>query len=403
MSDLDEFRLRARAWLAAQRPPLDMSWGVGSDSVAVFNSLPVAEEAELIRAACEWQRLKFDAGFGALMAAEADGGAGLDQSYERAFRDEEALIATPPTDEILAVTVELVAPTIVRHGSAFLREKYVRALLRADILCCQLFSEPGAGSDLASLTTSAVIDGDYWVVNGQKVWSSGASHSSLGLLIARTERTYPPHRGLTAFLVPMDTAGIEVRPIRQMTGGHSFNEVFLTDLRIPDNHRLGEVGEGWPVALTTLQYERERTAMTGVYGMRRTFRRILELVEHYDCARDPLVGQQVVRLYAKVTGLELLAARVQESLAAGEPPGAEGSTAKLLWTQALREVDALVEEVLGPELTADSGAWGTFSWSQHVLGSPGYRIAGGTDEIQRGIIAERVLGMPREPKLMVTP
>ena len=241
-------------------------WGVGSDDVSVFHALSFDDERALLERAMRWQQVKFDAGYGAITWPVECGGAALPAAYERAFAEEEAAFETPPGHETFSVTVQLIAPTINIIGTDEQRERFVRRFVRAEELCCQLFSEPGAGSDLASLATQAVREDDEWIINGQKVWSSGAQFSAWGELIARTDPDVPKHAGLTAFLVPLDLPGVEVRPIRQLSGGSSFNEVFLTDVRVPDSLRLGAVGEGWTVALTTLGFERGAGAVRSVGG-----------------------------------------------------------------------------------------------------------------------------------------
>lgn len=238
MSDVPDvagFAEAARAWLAANARPrtaVATEWGSGSDDVSVFHDLTEAEERALLDRLMEWQRRKFDAGYGAITWPVEHGGAGLPIAYEQAFVAEEAGYESPPGHETFSVTTRLVAPTIRMFGTPEQRARLIRPLLRTEELCCQLFSEPGAGSDLAGLATRAIRDGGEWVVTGQKVWSSGARFSAWGLLICRTDPELSKHAGLTAFMVPMNAAGVEVRPIRQMTGGASFNEVFLDDVRI---------------------------------------------------------------------------------------------------------------------------------------------------------------------------
>ena len=397
-----EYRASARAWLEAHLRPREtgagdehLRWGVGSDDVSVFHDLSDDEEGDLLQRAMSWQQQKCDAGYGAIAWAKEYGGAGLPAEYERIFQEEEAAFETPQLHETFSVTVKLMAPTIKIYGTDHQRQRFVKRFLRADELCCQLFSEPSAGSDLAGLGTRAVLDGDEWVVDGQKVWSSGARFSAWGLLIARTDPDAPKHAGMTAFLVPLDRPGIEVRAIRQMSGGSSFNEVFLTGVRIHDELRLGAVGDGWKVALTTLGFERGATE-EGVGG---GWSRALGLARWLGVTDDPLVRDRLADLYINHTITELIRRRCAEVAARGEPPGAEGSIGKLRWSQDLARTSHVVSRLLGPRLTADTGEWGTYAWTAHVLGAPGYRIAGGSDEIQRNIIGERVLGLPAEPRV----
>ena len=196
----------------------------------------------------------------------------------------------------------------------------------------------------------------------------------------------------------MDAPGVEVRPIRQMTGGESFNEVYLTDVFVGDDARLGAEGEGWTVTLTTLRFEREHSATLGGGGLAEVLEKVSALVAHEGKQDDPLVQVALGELYERVRMVQLIAVRVQESMELGEAPGPEGSMGKLLWSQVLTQIGDFLSDLLGPRLVADTGEWGTYAWAQHVLGAPGFRIAGGSDEIQRTIIGERVLGLPREPR-----
>jgi alkylation response protein AidB-like acyl-CoA dehydrogenase len=399
---VDEFRAEATAWLkrhAEPRAATAAAWGSGSDDVSVFHDLGDDEERALLDRLMEWQRAKFDAGYGAITWPEAHGGAGLSSDHLDAFLDEEAAFATPPSHETFSVTNRLVAPTIAAFGTAEQQERFIRPFLRTELLCCQLFSEPGAGSDLAGLSTAAVRNGDEWVINGQKVWSSGARFSAWGLLICRTDPSAAKHAGLTAFLLPIDNAGVEVRPIRQMTGGATFNEVFLTDVGVPDALRLGDAGDGWNVALTTLAFERATSGSARGSEVGGSWMQVRALAEWAGATADPVMRQRLATLYTLDRIRVLNGERVAATSVPGGPPGPLHSTAKLQWTQWLAAVSDVVSGLLGPALLADTGAWGTYAWSKHVLGAPGYRIAGGSDEIQRNIIGERVLGLPPEPRL----
>jgi alkylation response protein AidB-like acyl-CoA dehydrogenase len=404
LPDLDTWRKTARLWLeehAERRPggrPADRPWGEGSESVAVFHNLSFEDEAAILRANQAWQQAKDDAGWVAVDWPAEWGGAGLPAAYARAFAEEEAAFVTPPGSELFSVTVRLIAPTVATFGTAAQKARFLRPLRRAEQLACQLFSEPGAGSDLAALSCRAVRDGNEWVVNGQKVWTSGAPHAAYGELIARTDGGAPKHKGMTAFLVPLDLPGTEIRPIRQMTGGSSFSEVFFSDVRLPDGLRLGDVGDGWRVALTTLGFERSHSGAS----RRRpggTFEQLAAAARHFGRAGEPPVRQGLADLYIGATLLRLNAERVAAAARAGHAPGPEGSIGKLAWTQHMARMTAVASVILGPRLAADTGEWGAYAWNEHVLGAPGYRIAGGSDEIQRTIIGERVLGLPAEPRL----
>jgi alkylation response protein AidB-like acyl-CoA dehydrogenase len=343
-----------------------------------------------------WQQEKCDVGYGAISWPEEYGGAGLTVAHEQAYDEAEAGFAVPEGHETFAVTTHLVAPTIRIFGTSLQRSRFVRRFLRAEELCCQLFSEPSAGSDLAGLATRAVRDGGDWVLDGQKVWSSGAQFAGWGELIARTDPDVPKHAGMTAFLVPLDAPGVQIRPIRQMSGGSSFNEVFLTGVRVPDDLRLGPVGQGWKVALTTLGFERGGSGNRGVGG---SWERLLGLARWLGRTGDPVVRQRLASVYIHQQVRQMNAARIAAATAAGQPPGPEGSIGKLLWVNGMTEIGQVAASLLGPRLIADTGEWGTYAWNDHVLGGPGYRIAGGSDEIQRTIIAERVLGLPGDVRV----
>ena len=419
-SELEDFRRRARGWLAQQAVPryragrrdtgsgdggpddagagLTAGDGQRSDDVSVFHNLSFAEEQALIERVTAWQRQKFDAGFGAIDWPTEHGGAGLGRDFVEAFAAEEERYSIPGPHELVSVTVGLIAPTIRLVGTPEQRELLMRAFLRCDSLCCQLFSEPGAGSDLAALATRAVRDGDEWVVNGQKVWSSGAQFAEWGMLLTRTDPDVPKHAGITAFLLRLDSPGVTVRPLRQMSGGTSFNEVFLDDVCIPDSLRLGEVGAGWKVALTTLGFEREASG-GGHARVGGGWRELVGLARALGRLGDPLVRQRLADVYISERLAEVAALRETQDRRAGRAPGPEGSLRKLHWVNGMALASRAAELLLGPRLAADTGEWGTFAWTSHVLGAPGYRIAGGSDEIQRNIIAERILGLPGEVRV----
>ncbi|HEV2362085.1 MAG TPA: acyl-CoA dehydrogenase family protein, partial [Acidimicrobiales bacterium] len=284
------------------------------------------------------------------------------------------------------------------HATDPVKDRYLRPLYRGDIIACQLFSEPGSGSDLASLQTKAVRDGDEWRITGQKVWTSGAQYSDIGEIICRTNPDVEKHRGLTGFVIDMHAPGVEVRPLRQMTGGASFNEVFFEDVRVPADHLLGDVDGGWTVALTTLM--NERAAIGGGGGGVSTGGSLLDRLT--DAARrfgrddDPLVRQQLADTYMHLAVAKYTNDRALAKIKAGELPGPELSIAKLCLTQNLQRLAESAAAVLGPQLIADTGTPGTYSWSKFVLGVPGMRVAGGTDEVMRNIIGERVLGLPKD-------
>ncbi len=396
---LDRFVAEAGAWLDhnAKRRVLDVdrAWGVGHFDASVFHDLSEEKEVALLQDLMAWQQVKFDAGYGAIDWPGEFGGAGLTRDHERAFSVLELEYETPTPHETFSVTRDLVAPTIREFGTPAQRRRFLRRFVRTEDLCCQLFSEPEAGSDLAGLRSRAEHDDRGWVINGQKVWSSGARFATWGELVCRTDPDASKHAGLTAFVVPMDSPGITIRPIRQMSGGTSFNEVFFDDVRIPDSLRLGEVGAGWSVALATLAFERSSSGHNrGVGG---SWPQVLGLVRALGRGDEPIARQRLAQLYSADRIRGFATQRVDEE-SDGDARGALGSLGKLQWTEWLMAVSDTVSDLLGPLLTADTGRWGTYGWGEHVLGAPGYRIAGGSDEIQRNIIGERVLGLPAEPR-----
>jgi len=398
---VDDFVAEARAWFqanAAPRVTAGTADGDGQFDVSVFSDMSFADERDHILRIAEWVQRKATRGYHAVDWPLEYGGLGLSRAHARALGRVEREFESPGRHELVSVTVGLIAPTIQALGSAELQQRFIAPLRRADILCCQLFSEPGAGSDLAGLSCRAVRDGDEWVINGQKVWSSGAQFSQWGELIARTDPSVVKHKGLTAFMLPLDIPGVEVRPIKQMSGGSSFCEVFFTDVRIPDELRLGEVGDGWKVATTTLSFERDHSE-SGAEGSASggSWKQLLATARQMGVSNDPVMRDKLMKVYIH-SRIESLTNRRAADLARSGMPGPEGSLGKLLWTEGMTLVSDVVSDVLGARLTADSGEWGTFAWNEHVLGAPGYRIAGGSDEVQRNIIGERVLGLPREPR-----
>lgn len=408
LPSLEDFTRDAKTWLeenaeyrTSGTDEKDIVWGDGEFSVSVFHSLSFEDEQALLRRGMDWIQRKAEKGYHAITAPVEYGGLGLPRAYSRAFSKLEAQFQTPTGHETLSVTVGLIAPTIDLFGTAEQKSEYVARFMATRDLCCQLFSEPGAGSDLASLACRADRDGDEWVLNGQKVWSSGAQFSAFGELIARSNVDLPKHKGMTAFIIPMDLPGIEIRPIKQMSGGSSFNEVFFNDVRIPDSMRLGPEGEGWKVALTTLGFERDHSGDGGGGGSRvgGSWRQLLATARALGVTADPVMRQDLAKAYSHFRIEGFVNRRAADIRRSGGAPGPEGSLGKLVWTEGMRLVSDVVSRILGPSLVADTGEWGTFAWGEHVLGAPGYRIAGGSDETQRNIIGERVLGLPGDVRV----
>ncbi|CAM5256705.1 acyl-CoA dehydrogenase family protein [Streptomyces aurantiogriseus] len=397
--DLDTWRAQVRQWLATVLEPARQPESTGEPAdLAVFHNLPEDEERALLERCRAHQRARFDAGYQALTLPEDVGGAGLTAAHAAAYAEEESAFEVPPSTELISVTVRLVGMAVSLFGTVEQRANYARPFLRTDLLACQLFSEPGAGSDLAALRTRARQDGEHWVIDGQKVWTSGARFADYGLLLARTDPDVVKQAGITAFLVPMDAPGVEVRPIRQMSGGASFNEVFLSGVRIPDRLRIGRPGQGWEVATTTLAFERTASGS----GNRRkggTFADVLALARSLGRTGDPLVRQRLADLYVRTELRAATVDRVARTSAAGGRPGPEASLTKLMASDLLTRTGQVAAELLGARISADTGEPGTYAWTQHLLGAPGYRLAGGTDQIQRNLIGERVLKLPPEPRV----
>ena len=395
---LEQFQADALAFLEANAPRKEAEkkfvWGEGADKVSMFEEKDRQAEKLDVAEACAWRQKKFDAGFGYLFGSEQYGGRGLPAAYSRVYDTLEAKYEIP-NQSCFTIGLGMVAPTIVDHGSDIARDLYVHKMYRGDIVGCQLFSEPGAGSDLANLSTKAERDGDEWIITGQKVWTSGAHYSDIGEIIARTDFDMPKHKGLTGFIVDMHAPGVEIRPLRQMTGGASFNEVFFTEVRVRDDHRLGDINNGWNVALTTLMNERAAIGAGGGGGG--MFTRVIEMVKFYGLNNDPVVRDELAKIIIHNRVANFNNQRAMDKIKSGQMPGPEMSIAKLAGTANMMRLGDFVSMVLGPKLIADSGEWGTYAWNQLILGTPGGRIAGGSDEIMRNIVAERVLGMPKDP------
>ncbi len=378
------------------------TWGEGSDKVSLFKERTPEQVAADVEAAKGWRRRKYDAGLGWITGPTELGGRGLPTRLERVYNDLERRYDVPDQAPF-QIGLGMVAPTILAHGQHDVAEQYLPQMYRADVIGCQLFSEPGAGSDLASLQMRAERDGEEWILNGQKVWTSGAQYSDIGEIIARTDPDMPKHKGLTGFVVDMRADGVEIRPLRQMTGGASFNEVYFTDVRVPDDHRLGEVNDGWRVALTTLMNERAAIGAGGGSGSSAgSFTRLREMARHYGLLEHPVVRQQLMDVYSRTKMLTWTGERGMAKIRSGQLPGPEMSITKLALTENMRRTAGYVGRVLGPRLQADSGEWGTWSFHEYVLGVPGMAIAGGTDEVLRNIVGERVLGLPKEPGIDTT-
>jgi len=395
----EQFEAEARAFLdahATRRPEERFVWDKGSENASLFAEKTPEQQAEELATSRAWAQQVFDAGFGWITGPPEYGGRGLTAEHQRIWDAVSAEYLTP-SQSVYGIGLGMVAPTILAHATDEVKEAYLNRLWRGDIVACQLFSEPSSGSDLASLQTRAVRDGDEWIVNGQKVWTSGAQVSDIGEIICRTDPDLPKHRGLTGFVVDMHAPGVEVRPLRQMTGGASFNEVFFTDVRIPDSHRLGDVNGGWTVALTTLMNERAAIGGGGGGVGPSVANRLIEIARATGTNADPLIRQQLAEILINDRVAGYTNRRAMAKIAQGQLPGPEMSLAKLSLTANMVRTYEALASMLGPKLVVDTGEWGTYAWSQYLLGVPGMRIAGGSDEVMRNIIGERVLGLPKEP------
>ena len=397
---IEDFKAAATAFLETQferRSDEAFEWGKGDDRVGVLEEKSPDEEAMELAAAKAFKASEFDAGFGWITGPSEYGGSGLSAGHERAYREIAGQYSTP-NQSMFGIGLGMVAPTILAHAIPEVRERYLRSMHRGEIVGCQLFSEPIAGSDLAGIQTKAVLDGDEWIVTGQKVWTSGAHYSDIGEIITRTDPEKPKHRGLTMLLVDMHAPGVEIRPLRQMTGGASFNEVFFNEVRVPTSHLLGDVDGGWSVALTTLMNERAAIGGGGGGVGTMSMTRFIELAKFLGCADDPITRQRLADIYIRGSVARFTNLRAMAKIRLGQLPGPEMSIAKLALTENMSLISQLLGEMLGARMIADTGEWGTYAWNEFVLGVPGMRIAGGTDEVMRNIVGERVLGLPKEPK-----
>ncbi len=382
---VEQFAARAEAWLKANAS----RYGPDEDLGEVARN----------RRTRQLQRELYEAGLIGITWPATYGGQGLSEDHQRCFNQ---LAERYDLSPIASIGLGMCGPTILQAGSEAQRCRYIDPLLRGDEWWCQLFSEPSAGSDLANLRTRAVRDGDEWVVDGQKVWTSGAHLSDLGLLLARTDPTVPKHRGLTMFVLDMRSEGVTVRPLRQATGSAEFNEVFFDQVRIPADGVVGDVGGGWANAVRTLMNERVSIG-TGGSTQRMLgcdFTALLGLARRRGLTRDPITRQQLATVYIAEQLMRYTAARQRAQLLIGRTPGPEGSIAKLATAVLARTSSGIGLRIAG----AAGQAWmpddaDGDAWAMAAVRVPYFSIGGGTDEVQRNIIGERVLGLPPEPRV----
>ncbi|MGO8871657.1 MAG: acyl-CoA dehydrogenase family protein [Acidimicrobiales bacterium] len=381
------FRNEVQAWLDGTVPEAYRTQSWASDLIDVGTS-------DFADACRSWQRLLFDGGYAGLTWPSEFGGRGASIGQQLILSQELGRYSLPIG--LFLVAVGMVGPTLIVHGTTEQQEAHLRPILTGEEVWCQLFSEPGAGSDLTSLQTRAQRDGDEYVVNGQKVWTSFAQHSDWAILLARTGGPGTGRHGITSFFCDMRTPGIEVRPLCQMTGVAHFNEVFLTDVRIPVANVVGEVDEGWTVARTTLTSERMTIGGTGNLGS--MVDALVDTAGLHGRQEDPIVRQGLARAYTNARLAEFLGLRVQTELSHGRMPGPEASILKLLMSRQLQLIGDLGVSIEGPAgalWTTEDGAQSV--WPRRLCDQFMVRIGGGTDEVQRNIVAERILRLPREP------
>ena len=387
--DEAEFRRRVRSWLEEHIPE---GWGTpghkepeGEERLAFFR---------------DWSRQLYEAGLVGLTWPKAYGGYEEPLGHQVIALEEFARSEAP--EHVGVIGLGMAAPTILAHGTEEQRERHLKPILTGEDIWCQGFSEPGAGSDLASLSTKAVRDGDDYVVNGQKVWSSFAHIADYCILVTRTDASGPKHQGMTYFLLDMHSPGVEVRPLKQITGDSEFNEIFLTDVRVPATDVIGGEGNGWAVAITTLMNERASLGLALTVRLEVAFRHLVELARSTKrngstAADDPLFRDRIAFLWTRVQALRFTNYRAYSEFLKTGMPGPEGSIAKLVWSETNQEVTKLALEIEGPFAMLSGGGHSVLDgrWQQLQLRSRGNSIEGGTSEILRNIIAERVLSLPK--------
>ncbi len=383
-----KYRAEVRAWL-------DKNAIRKSDAKDAEQSKTLED---LLKRSKAWQAKKAENGYACITWPKEWGGGGGSTINNVIYGQEESNYAV--TGSVFAIGLGMCIPTVMYWGTDEHKARFVKPAVRGDEIWCQLFSEPAGGSDVAGLRTRAEKDGDEWVINGQKVWTSGAHYCDYGIVLVRTDPNVPKHKGLTMFWVDMKSPGVEVRPIKQMSGDANFNEVFFTNVRVHDNQRLGKEGEGWKVALTTLM--NERLAVGGSQG-NADVAELIKLARDTEIDGKPAITNGAVReriadWYVQAQGLKFTRLRTLTALSKGETPGPESSISKIIAAKKMQDLGSFgmdLQDMGGiirdRNMSPEEGAY-TEQW----MGAAGYRIAGGTDEILRNIVAERVLGMPSD-------
>jgi acyl-CoA dehydrogenase len=383
------FRTEVRTWLDANARRLADDEQSSGGVSGLLGAHTTEDEELVVVAAKAWQQKLYDAGWAGITWPKAFGGADLSPIQTVIFDEELERYDVPAN--IFGIGLGMIGPAIMYHGTDEQKSRYLPKMLSGEEVWCQLWSEPNAGSDVASLQTRAEPSGDEWVVNGQKVWTSGAQYSRFGLMIARTDLDAPKHRGITVFIVDMTAPGVDIRPLRQMTGAAHFNEVFLTDVRIADSNRVGDVNDGWRVAMTVLMNERMSAA--SAFNAQATIAPLVRLAQQTGAYEDGEVRQQLADLYIGAKLLTLTGNRTVTKIKKGGIPGPEGSISKLVWSDLMSDASARALSILGLRGAIDE------TWSESFLMAPGLHLGGGTDDIMRNIIGERVLGLPKEPSV----
>jgi alkylation response protein AidB-like acyl-CoA dehydrogenase len=375
------FRSELRSWLEENLPE-------GWRELSLSRSRPNAEVAR------EWSKKLHEAGYAGLTWPREYGGQAAPYTHQAVFLEEMARAEAP--EHIGVIGLGMAGPTIISHGTDEQKNRYLANILSGDEVWCQGFSEPGSGSDLASLRTKAIRDNGHFVVNGQKVWSSFAHIADWCILLVRTDPDAKKHQGITYLLVDMHSDGVEVRPLNQMSGEPEFNEIFFNDVRVPIENVLGEVNAGWGVAMTTLLHERGTLGFALTSRLEVAMNKLVTLARETGAERDPLVRDRIARQWVELQALKFTNYRALTTLVKTGVPGPEGSIAKLFWSESNQRLTKLALEIMGPraQLDGEEGIWDGY-WQYQQLRSRGNTIEAGTSEVLRNIIAERVLGLPR--------
>ena len=385
----NSFRLEVREWLKNNANPDKKSAGYVLD-----------EETGALSRAREWQANKAEAGYAAITWPEEYGGLGGTSIQSVIYSQEEAKYNVPTG--FFDIGLGMCIPTMMAWATKEQNERFVEPALYGKEIWCQLFSEPSAGSDVAGIRTKAEKDGDDWIINGQKVWTSGAHYCDFGIIVVRTDPNVPKHKGLSFFFLDMKSPGIEIKPIRQISGGSNFNEVFFTDVRVPDSQRLGEVGEGWKVALTTLMNERLAIGVPKSADYPSLTQLAKDVVlNNKPAIKNDLVRSKIADWYVQSEGLKYTKMRSLTSLSKGETPGPESSIGKVVSAPKMQDLASFAMDLQGAAgiLNDPDIALMHSIFQNQWMSAAGYRIAGGTDEILRNIVAERVLGLPQDVRV----